>query len=1060
MSKPRTFFSAIPLVSSCRSSDGDVAITSVSVCNIEDIVAIASTSGTISFYSSKGEKRGAFNHKVASEPVSHILKLCWKPNSDNFLVSGGADGRVTCWSTDFFSSSEEKSIIDAEKYVYTNREVHQCEINFIIWKNNTVTSCSLPEEERLVTTDVGGTICLWKIDNKALILIPVSKLEKNFKVDIIMFPLSPGDKNNHIFLYGLQNGEVQQADERGRCYTIDFQESSTAEPIDHIFCYTEKSRILIVTRSLLIVQIKLRKDGRGPATIISKAQLSVLRHKISSSTTPRSSMILTPCGHLISDMMRESHIQCWDLSNDKSYELNFARKCDGGRCDEFDRFVSLEFDKLNGILIAGMNHGRFILWKKVYNSIKDQSPSVNEASLMKENGWFMIRTCWVPGDIVSMYHSQVRNHLILKTDTTLLSMNETTLQTAFSNSVAAIQIDRSQITVFTKVEQVGVNLDTNIEIIGIYINLSLMVVWGSSEIKVYNIKSNSCELCSHLHMNVYAIALRDSTLYMAQDRLLIVAELSGVQKLKICFTEEEGQLYHLDITEKYLAILTDVGVVKIFDVSNKDPKLLSQGNFRDDISSLQLNSIMSLRCNANCTIISLLLRDEKSGFGDEYYAIYLYDIRSEKFQTLSHHIDDQFFPTSHCWDEKEPKLFACEIRSSNQNSFSPRILTLIISSDLEVHTFEDSCLDAWTSLLVGIKAPSLFFIEPRLGDSSKNVHSGKYHKKSLSEFNDLETEDPSMMFVIVNFFNYLKSGKMEEAYTCVQSLDNHILWRKLAQSCVENGCLQVAESCLSQMGNASAMAAVRRDKKEPERDAALAQVAIHFGMFDLAEKIYKQCKRFDLLCVFFRRRGLWKDALQIAKESPLTENILRFRYGTYLEQLGEVTSVLENFQKCSLKHATLKTIIKVDSQFEKHVHNENNTESLKYASYLESIGSIEAAKKLYFRTGDHLNLVKLSCLEGDNKHAFELIKGSKNPDAIYYLARHLEADGDILGATTCYTRSGMYNHVIRLLKTHDLDLELITLTIKCQLPQMLECANYFEKKKKVERICSAIYERG
>ena len=111
-------------------------ITSVSVCDIEDIIAVATATGVVSFFDTNGERRGTTDG-VGSKGA-HVSKLSWKPNSGNFLVCGRSDGEIKCLSV--VESSTDKRWFRAENKVYTNKKVHQSEINFIVWKSSTYSS--------------------------------------------------------------------------------------------------------------------------------------------------------------------------------------------------------------------------------------------------------------------------------------------------------------------------------------------------------------------------------------------------------------------------------------------------------------------------------------------------------------------------------------------------------------------------------------------------------------------------------------------------------------------------------------------------------------------------------------------------------------------------------------------------------------------------------------------------------------------------------------------------------------------------------------------------------
>jgi intraflagellar transport protein 140 len=119
-------------------------------------------------------------------------------------------------------------------------------------------------------------------------------------------------------------------------------------------------------------------------------------------------------------------------------------------------------------------------------------------------------------------------------------------------------------------------------------------------------------------------------MFLAVDTRLEILNLSGGFKSAITCTEGEGCPIYQDINGNYLAIVTDRGVIKLYDVSKKDKDSISStssssskdtsasvkvlpvrplgsaGRFIDSDTGLSIGDVRSIKCNADGTRVSLL----------------------------------------------------------------------------------------------------------------------------------------------------------------------------------------------------------------------------------------------------------------------------------------------------------------------------------------------------------------------------------------------------------------------------------------------------------------------
>ncbi len=165
-----------------------------------------------------------------------------------------------------------------------------------------------------------------------------------------------------------------------------------------------------------------------------------------------------------------------------------------------------------------------------------------------------------------------------------------------------------------------------------------VLVWNGHEARVYYWPDNmaDCEpqQQSKFQSKSQSMALRHETIFRALNNVVELCNLRGIVRQKITFSESEGSPKHLNVNGDYLAVATDTGLIKIFQVTRREPKQLgSPGHFniwaqaRDQLVSgmppindrytspripnhtekaTNCHVIRTIRCNANGTCVSIL----------------------------------------------------------------------------------------------------------------------------------------------------------------------------------------------------------------------------------------------------------------------------------------------------------------------------------------------------------------------------------------------------------------------------------------------------------------------
>lgn len=131
---------------------------------------------------------------------------------------------------------------------------------------------------------------------------------------------------------------------------------------------------------------------------------------------------------------------------------------------------------------------------------------------------------------------------------------------------------------------------------GMDLNSKHVLLWGTKQVEMYNITDVGATMAANLKLKAHSMALHGDVMYAAVGdhvqtlnmqvctqvcRLRCVAQhrLShqGTVTHTISFTETEGQPAHLHVLGNHLAVATNTGLVKVFDLSRREPREVCPG---------------------------------------------------------------------------------------------------------------------------------------------------------------------------------------------------------------------------------------------------------------------------------------------------------------------------------------------------------------------------------------------------------------------------------------------------------------------------------------------------
>ena len=178
------------------------------------------------------------------------------------------------------------------------------------------------------------------------------------------------------FFFGTDRGSLIYADDLGHC--TDVQQLSA--PIDTILYFEERSRLVIITRTLLLTQYHVSEDGR--VARVAQVKLSVPQDV---AVKGIQSIVWSGPG-LLAAATEEKIVRLFDLASDESYNLSMSNAL-GKLMDRSDRVVCVTFSPVDRYLAVGTQLGIVAVWKFT-GQLRDVSPSAGKnVAATAANDW-------------------------------------------------------------------------------------------------------------------------------------------------------------------------------------------------------------------------------------------------------------------------------------------------------------------------------------------------------------------------------------------------------------------------------------------------------------------------------------------------------------------------------------------------------------------------------------------------------------------------------------------------------------------------------------------------
>ena len=1041
-------------------------------CKTDTILAVGTRSREINMFLGEGDLMQDGSIVGKCNPCC----LQWHPRS-RVLCSGWSNGTIV-----FFDARDCQP-------KQPPKQPHHNRITFMAWNGS---------GNRLVTGDANGIVAVWGAQGITRSMNVMTQYRKNGSLDHCVWCNEEVDNTkvrgngggvDHApFFYAGEQGVIYYGDDMGNSMMV----QSLGSPVDALLFYASKSRLVAVTRSLMLAQMEVAVDGK--VTPLMKVKLSMAADNGISKAVWAGDGLLATCA-------REGFVRFWDLSHNENYHVSLmsASEIDGGRkLSHDDRVIQLDYNPRNQTLAAGTQDGNVVMWR---NLNAEFAKGANRGIASTADDWRALPVHLMNGAIKSLVWGPGDHQLAACTLSGTSILNQSVLHRKHSKDYSVIQVNENEIAVHRSGDtrdRYKKSIEAGINIAGLDVYGNTVAVWSGKKVEVYMLGEGDdagVKKLGTFPSRSPSCALQEQSIFTAVGDTVEKRNLSGGSVLTtLSFTEAEGRPMHMDANGKFLAVVTDKGIIKMFDVSRREPKqLFSAGKFSEaETPTVLVGIIKSIKCNADGTCVSILSERMRGTYlraPDTRLHVYHCEMQSVLHYDFA---EKGRYPVAHFWDDDEPRLLACETHklrgstgssgSQSKNGSSEKkeekssqeddglenahvsdaeITTLFATSEHGLLKQDENSLSSDIGALLGLRVPNLYFVG---ATHSRRISGSRVISRALRDFAGLKTVDDEIKRALLDFSFYLTIGDMDKAYLAVRLINEEQVWENMALMCVKTKRLDVAEVCLGNMGHARGARAVRQAKSEPQVEAQIAMVAVQLGLLEDAEKCYQDCSRWDLLNNLYQSSGEWKKALHIAKSKDRIHlRTTHYKYAKHLESMGQLTQAIKHYELSGTYAKEVPRMLfdngRVDI-LKKYVQKKDDPKLyIWWGQYCESNHQYDAAIQYYTRANDALSLARVHCLKKDFAAADEIVKTSENKAAAYFVAKELELDGKIEEAIEFFSKSGRYNHAVRLAQDNHMDGDLMSLSLMSGPKVMLSSARYFESKG-AEKRAVQLYQRA
>eukprot|EP00803_Ostreobium_quekettii_P010396 evm.model.scf_366.2 EVM.evm.TU.scf_366.2 scf_366:14443-33657(-) len=606
----------------------------------------------------------------------------------------------------------------------------------------------------------------------------------------------------------------------------------------------------------------------------------------------------------------------------------------------------------------------------------------------------------------------------------------------------------------------------SMQISGLDISEGHVLAWDGNLAKVAATQGQGAQMMWSFACSATCMAAHRDTVFCIGEARLEARTVTGTVKQTMSFEKDWGSPIHVDASEDYLAVVTDRQRAKIFKVGGRECKPVSPAVaivFDGD----QFGSVEAMRVNCNGTKVSFLATAKERPTRDA--RVFVLDIESGI--TSSHDFSQSSqMPEAMFWDAHEASLLAVQTSRaasrSSKHCEAPgcEVATFFATQDHGLISHDIQALPAGKGL-VGIDAPHLLVFSP---PSSAKADTASGNRLAVATrmgcFAGVQEISQNTKVGLLEFSCQLSIGATEEAVKAIEKIQDPAVWENMAQLCIRNGRLDVAQLCLGNMEHVRVSRALRQTENSMRLEARVGTAAVHIGMVGDAKRLLSKSERFDLLNDVLQASGNWEKAMEIAGDKDRIHlKATHYKLAKQLELNKDYRGAAQEYTSAGRHRKEVPRMLYQSGnieELERYIKGSGDRELLRWwARYLESQGDFAGAMRHYQEAEDIVAAVRTCAFTGDLAKAEDIARETGHAGAMFYMARQYEAQGAVEEAIRCYSVAKRYRQGVRLALQYGMDQELMSLALQSEPRVMTEAADYFHARQDWDKAVQ-LYHKG